>query len=77
MFFRTIYFLHVLKFIFCDKINGVNIGGWLVLEPWITPSLFNQFLGTSNKIGMDMYSFCDVLGPKENTGILGLMKLIL
>jgi glucan 1,3-beta-glucosidase len=65
MFFRTIYFLHVLKFIFCDKINGVNIGGWLVLEPWITPSLFYQFLGTSNKIGMDMYSFCDVLGPKE------------
>ncbi|KAF2203320.1 glycoside hydrolase [Delitschia confertaspora ATCC 74209] len=23
-----------------EKIRGVNIGGWLVLEPWITPSLF-------------------------------------
>ena len=29
-----------------DDINvraGVNIGGWLLLEPWITPSLFRQF----------------------------------
>jgi hypothetical protein len=25
-------------------IRGVNVGGWLVLEPWITPSLFNPFL---------------------------------
>ena len=23
-----------------DKIRGVNLGGWFVLEPWITPSLF-------------------------------------
>nr|XP_019047287.1 hypothetical protein I302_03896 [Kwoniella bestiolae CBS 10118]OCF26217.1 hypothetical protein I302_03896 [Kwoniella bestiolae CBS 10118] len=23
-----------------DPMRGVNIGGWLVLEPWITPSLF-------------------------------------
>ncbi|KXN89093.1 Glucan 1,3-beta-glucosidase [Leucoagaricus sp. SymC.cos] len=22
------------------KVRGVNLGGWLVLEPWITPSLF-------------------------------------
>ena len=27
-------------------IRGVNVGGWLVLEPYITPSIFNQF-GTS------------------------------
>ncbi|KAI8058585.1 glycoside hydrolase superfamily [Syncephalis plumigaleata] len=27
-----------------EKIRGVNLGGWLVLEPWITPSLFEQFL---------------------------------
>jgi hypothetical protein len=26
-------------------ITGTNIGGWLVLEPWITPSLFYPFLG--------------------------------
>ncbi len=28
-----------------DAIIGVNLGGWMVLEPWITPSLFYQFLG--------------------------------
>jgi len=26
-------------------IRGTSLGGWLVLEPWITPSLFYQFLG--------------------------------
>ena len=25
-----------------DKIRGVNLGGWLVLEPWITPSIFEE-----------------------------------
>lgn len=25
-----------------QKVRGVNLGGWLVLEPWITPSLFEQ-----------------------------------
>jgi glucan 1,3-beta-glucosidase len=25
-----------------DKVRGVNLGGWLVLEPWITPSLFDS-----------------------------------
>lgn len=23
-----------------EKIRGVNLGGWFVLEPWITPSVF-------------------------------------
>ncbi|GAB7343443.1 hypothetical protein MBLNU457_1469t2 [Dothideomycetes sp. NU457] len=26
-----------------EVIRGVNIGGWLVLEPWITPSIFQVF----------------------------------
>lgn len=26
--------------------RGANIGGWLVLEPWITPSIFQQFGGS-------------------------------
>ncbi|KAK3710448.1 glucan exo-1,3-beta-glucosidase [Vermiconidia calcicola] len=26
-----------------EKIRGVNLGGWLVLEPWITPSIFQQY----------------------------------
>jgi glucan 1,3-beta-glucosidase len=30
-----------LKFAFGqEKVRGVNLGGWLVLEPWITPSIF-------------------------------------
>jgi glucan 1,3-beta-glucosidase len=31
--------------VLADAIVGVNLGGWMVLEPWITPSLFYQFLG--------------------------------
>jgi glucan 1,3-beta-glucosidase len=54
-----------------EKIRGVNIGGWLVLEPWITPSLFYPFLGkNNNKIGMDMYTFCEILGPIKANNIL-------
>lgn len=26
-----------------DKVRGVNIGGWLVLEPFITPSIFEKY----------------------------------
>ncbi|KAI0783083.1 exo-beta-1,3-glucanase [Abortiporus biennis] len=32
-----------------EKVRGVNLGGWLVLEPWITPSLFDN-TGNSNII---------------------------
>ena len=24
------------------KIRGVNLGGWLLLEPWITPKIFDE-----------------------------------
>ena len=51
---------------FNNMIRGVNLGGWMVLEPWITPSLFYQFLDANeNGTAMDTYSFCKVLGPKE------------
>jgi glucan 1,3-beta-glucosidase len=47
--------------------RGTALGGYMVLEPWITPSLFYQFLGETkpSKIGMDSSSFCKALGPKE------------
>mmetsp|Transcript_2326 Transcript_2326/g.3574 ORF Transcript_2326/g.3574 Transcript_2326/m.3574 type:complete len:558 (+) Transcript_2326:84-1757(+) len=47
--------------------RGTALGGWMVLEPWITPSLFYQFLGASekDKVGMDSMSFCEALGPEE------------
>lgn len=51
---------------FNNQIRGANLGGWMVLEPWITPSLFYQFLGEDeNSTAFDMYTFCEVLGPKE------------
>ncbi len=51
---------------FNNQIRGVNLGGWMVLEPWITPSLFYQFLGgDENTTATDIYSFCAVLGPEE------------
>ena len=36
---------------------GVGIGGWLVLEHWLTPSLFYRFLGNnrSQGAGVDLY----------------------
>jgi glucan 1,3-beta-glucosidase len=34
-------------------LRGVNLGGWLVLEPWITPTLFK---GTG---APDEFTFCD------------------
>ncbi|KAI0050559.1 glycoside hydrolase family 5 protein [Auriscalpium vulgare] len=36
------------------KVRGVNLGGWLVLEPWITPSLFE---GTGNTAIVDEWTF--------------------
>ncbi len=51
---------------FNTQIRGVNLGGWMVLEPWITPSLFYQFLGKDeNTTAVDIHSFCKVLGPEE------------
>ncbi|EPQ32365.1 uncharacterized protein PFL1_00561 [Pseudozyma flocculosa PF-1] len=36
------------------KVRGVNIGGWLVAEPWITPSLFDN---TGDNRVIDEYTF--------------------
>ncbi|TFY80664.1 hypothetical protein EWM64_g3350 [Hericium alpestre] len=37
-----------------EKVRGVNLGGWLVLEPWITPSLFDD---TGNNAIIDEWTF--------------------
>ncbi|KAF5323382.1 hypothetical protein D9611_005595 [Ephemerocybe angulata] len=37
-----------------QKVRGVNLGGWLVLEPWITPSLFDN---TGDDRIVDEYTF--------------------
>jgi len=46
-----------------DKVRGVNLGGWLVLEPWITPSMFEQW-GDSRQV-VDEYTLCATLGQDE------------
>lgn len=44
-----------------SKLRGVNLGGWLVLEKWITPSLFAGLQAT------DETSYCVELGEAEAT----------
>ncbi|EPB82458.1 hypothetical protein HMPREF1544_10797 [Mucor circinelloides 1006PhL] len=46
-----------------DRIRGINLGGWLVLEPFITPKLFEQF-GPNDTV-VDEWSLCERLGPEE------------
>ncbi|KAF5368609.1 hypothetical protein D9758_002201 [Tetrapyrgos nigripes] len=43
-----------------DKVRGVNLGGWLVLEPWITPTLFDK---TGNPDIVDEYTFGKLQDP--------------
>eukprot|EP01029_Cantina_marsupialis_P029199 TRINITY_DN779931_c0_g1_i1.p1 TRINITY_DN779931_c0_g1~~TRINITY_DN779931_c0_g1_i1.p1 ORF type:complete len:444 (-),score=106.18 TRINITY_DN779931_c0_g1_i1:500-1831(-) len=51
---------------------GTNMGGWMVLEPWITPSMFYRFLGKTHKegVGFDQYTFCEALGPETGNKVL-------
>jgi len=41
-----------------DLINGVNLGGWLNLEPFITPALFEPFNGEA----VDEYTLSALVG---------------
>jgi len=41
----------------------VNLGGWLVQEPFITPSLFDEWADSQEVV--DEFTFCKVLGPTE------------
>lgn len=49
--------------------QGVALGGWLVLEPYITPSLFLAFNETGHTgngtIPNDEYNYCVFLGQEE------------
>mmetsp|Transcript_881 Transcript_881/g.1580 ORF Transcript_881/g.1580 Transcript_881/m.1580 type:complete len:162 (-) Transcript_881:1060-1545(-) len=53
---------------------GADVGGWFVLEPWITPSLFYRFLDmnqTGNStVGIDSYTLCESLGPEEGNKLM-------
>jgi glucan 1,3-beta-glucosidase len=42
-------------------VRGVNLGGWFVLEPWITPSLFDE----AGDGAVDEYTLTEILGKGE------------
>lgn len=46
-----------------QKVRGVNLGGWFVLEPWITPSLFSQWSDGNSVV--DEYGYTQALGSQE------------
>ncbi|KAJ3517946.1 hypothetical protein NLJ89_g179 [Agrocybe chaxingu] len=50
-----------------DKIRGVNLGGWLVLEPWITPSVFES---TARDAVVDEYTLGQLLNQQTAETIL-------
>ena len=49
-----------------EKVRGVNLGGWLVLEPWITPSIFDN---TGNDNIVDEWTFGQYY-RSEGVGVL-------
>ncbi|TFK72886.1 glycoside hydrolase family 5 protein [Pluteus cervinus] len=50
-----------------DKVRGVNLGGWLVLEPWITPSIFQN---TGNDNVVDEFTFGSLLDGQTASSTL-------
>ena len=46
------------------KLHGVNLGGWLVLEKWIKPSLF------AGQTAEDEYSLSQALGKEKAAALL-------
>ena len=52
---------HKIKQTHGTKLRGVNLGGWLVLEKWMTPSLFDGLEA------VDETTFCVELGDKADT----------
>ena len=46
------------------KIRGVNLGGWLLLEPWITPGFFEQFnVGENDGLVVDEWTIAQYVDP--------------
>lgn len=45
-----------------DPVRGVNLGGWLLLEPWINTDLFSTEHFSDGKIPEDEFNFVERLG---------------
>ena len=46
-----------------QKVRGVNLGGWLVTEPWITPSLYEA----AGPAAVDEWTLCQTLGGQAQS----------
>ncbi|KAG9995816.1 hypothetical protein KCU80_g24379, partial [Aureobasidium melanogenum] len=51
-----------------EVMRGVNIGGWLVLEPWITPSIFQAYPMSEGIV--DEYTLGEKLGQDAAYNVL-------
>lgn len=56
-------------------VKGITIGGWLLSEPYITPSLYNNATDLATTIGnnseiVDEFTLCDVLGYDQALSLL-------
>jgi aryl-phospho-beta-D-glucosidase BglC (GH1 family) len=49
------------------KVRGVNLGGWLVLEPWITPSIFDN---TGDSRIVDEYTYGQYVSKSTAQSVL-------
>lgn len=48
------------------QFKGITLGGWLVLEPYITPSIFAKVNGTTDHEIIDEYHLCKYLGDEAH-----------
>lgn len=58
-----------------DTVKGITIGGWLISEPYITPSLYKNASALAAKSGnssqiIDEFTLCDVLGYDQALSLL-------
>ena len=69
----TLYLIFLLPFftpssqLSCDDgiIRGVNLGGWLLLEPWITPVFFEEVnVGDLQDQIVDEWTYAEKLDPQ-------------
>ncbi|KAK3673880.1 hypothetical protein LTR78_006082 [Recurvomyces mirabilis] len=51
-----------------QQVHGVNVGGWLSIEPYMTPSLFSGYNSKANVI--DEYTLTQTLGASKAKSIL-------
>ncbi|KAG9084420.1 hypothetical protein FS749_005244, partial [Ceratobasidium sp. UAMH 11750] len=61
-----------------DLIRGVNLGGWLVLEPFISPALYEPYQPTNPKFtgvrAVDEWTLCQAIAANKSSG--GVAKVI-